>query len=168
MRSVDISFRRVPPPARWMWVATGLLWLAAAGTGFYAWLEQQKVVQLRAEILAMKMKAAEAAEPPPPAPPPYAESARQMLEQRTSAWPAALRALEQVQVSGVQIVGFDISTTEKRIRVELQFQDLGQILEYLHELNLGEPKPRWSLEQALQSGAAAGRYSAFIVGNLSP
>lgn len=167
MRRIDVNFRRPTWPPRWTWTLVGLLWIAAAGLAVLAWSEQRGVEHLRKEVAAMQSRPPEPVPAVAPLRPAYEESARRMLTERQAAWPAALKALEQVQVPGVQIVGFDITAAEQRVRVELRFSDLKQLLVYVRELNAGEPVPRWAIEQTGQpdaSGAAKG----FIAGKLNP
>jgi hypothetical protein len=92
---------------------------------------------------------------------------RAQIAEKTSARPEALKALEVTEVAGVQIVGAELSTPEQRIRVEVQFADLAQLLRYLGELNLGEPTRRCTLEQTTAPNAPGSPSTAFLLGSLS-
>ena len=167
MRRVDVDFRRRSEPARWMWWLSMVLWLVALALGAFAWDAHRQNDRLRAAIEAARTRPAEPKPSTPAVPPPYEESARRLLAEHDSTWPSALRALEQVNVEGVQVVAFDISTSEQRARIEVRYSSYKRLLQYVRELNLGEPQPRWEVVQTTQPDAEPGS-TAHLVGSLRP
>ena len=74
---------------------------------------------------------------------------------------ARLEGASQAQevVSRIKVLA-QLDITERRLPQDGRFR-------YLHELNVGEPQPRWSLEQTQQTGVS-GKSSAVVVGSLLP
>lgn len=145
MKAVRAQFARrlVPGPIAW-WLCVGLLGLAASLT----WLAWQSVQRTQASKLDQDETALSAQRQrvdlerpaPPPVPPPYDSSAREMLVQATTPWPALLAALEAVQVYGVRLVSVDYVAVESRARVEIAFVNHAAALEYVEALAVGMPE----------------------------
>ena len=165
MKSVLVDFRRPRRPPRWAWFAVAVLGLAAAASLVVASMQQRKLNELRAqrdELIRAK------ANPPPrlistPRPAPYEASAREMLAEATSKWPAMLTAIESMSIIGVTPVAIEIVPAEREIRVEVEFVDYATLLKFLDELNAGQPMPRWVLVQAQSAAAAIGQKSTATV-----
>lgn len=165
LRPIEVNFREVPSPPRVLWAAACLLGVVALMLFASAWSEQRELDRLRAELSkSLSQPAATpliAAAPQPL----YEQSARRMLAERSADWPTALRALEQVGVEGVQILAFEVSAPQQRIRVEVRFADMKSLLDYVRELDRGEQQARWEIEQASQ-GRTGEPATASIVGRL--
>lgn len=169
MRPLNIDFVPRRRPAPWMWRAVASLGALAVGLLGMAVYEKAQTDRIEAEIERCR------AEPVAPilaassvAMPAYDRSARQMMAERLAAWPAALRALEVTQAPGVQVVGVDISATEQRIRVDVLYEDLGNLLGYVADLNQGESTQRWKLDRANTSERQGSPSSASLSATLAP
>jgi hypothetical protein len=81
-------------------------------------------------------------------PKPYAKDAQAIL--RIASFPSdqVLKALEATQIEGVKVTSIDLSPEAGTARVELEFTDQGQLMRYIDDINAGESKPRWVLQQA--------------------
>ena len=145
MKPVRAQFVRrwVPGPIGWL-LSLGLLG-AAASLAWLAWQSAQRTqaskLDLDATALSMQSQRATLERPAlPPVAPPYDSSAREMLAQATTPWPALLAALEAVQVSGVRLVSVDYVAAESRARIEIAFANHAAALEYVQALAAGVPE----------------------------
>lgn len=155
MRALDVDLRSRLVPPRWAWLleATALA-VAIGALGALAWKFRQ-LEELRAQRDRLQQELAVSVETPQPVirNMPYDASAREMLAQATSKWPAMLEALESTKVMDVVPVAIEIAPAERWIRVEIKFSEYPQLLNYADELNVGFKRPQWGLVQA--QGVAA-------------
>ncbi len=167
---VDFSSPSQPPPSVW-------LLLMAAGScacalAFGAWQARRALSMAEATQV---LQAAALAEPRPavPAlspPPAYNASARQWLGERSAAWPHALRALENVQIVGVQVQSVEQGSADRLIRVEVTAPGHAAAVEFLSALNQGAQghsgELQWVLARSVVGEGAAVR--ALLIGKLLP
>ncbi len=153
MLAVDLRTTKHPP--RFAWGVVGLLIGIAVTVGMFSYRESRQLVALNAQLtdLAGQLRAAPRATVVVLKKMPYDSSAREMLGLAVSDWPSMLAALESVEIVGVTPTALEISPAEKWIRVDVEFSDYSQLLEYINGLNAGDSQPRWRLIQA-QKGAA--------------
>lgn len=164
MRRIEVNFVEASRPPMLLWAAALVLCLVAVAALCFAWSEQRELNRLRTTVAVSSSSSQQA---PVPAqevvlPPLYEASARRMLAERSVDWPRGLSALEQVRVDGVQIVGFEVSAAQQRIRVEVRFTELKRLLEYVRELNQGEPQARWEIEHTSQGRDGEGAKAAIF------
>lgn len=151
MKPLLIELKPAKRPSPWAWKALLVICLLAVSL-VAATLYRQRELRLLREHLH---EVAQARRAPPASPPvlpsrraPYDASAREMLAEATSAWPAMLTALETTAVLGVTPISVEIVSAEGQARVEVEFSDYAALLKYLDDLNAGEQAPRWVLIQA--------------------
>lgn len=163
MKPLHVDLKPVHGPWRLSWAFAFFPLILAAGLGAATvrqGLELRDVQDRLRDIVSSRAVA-----PPAPIAPPrplYEASAREMLAEATSPWPAMLSALETVAVPGVTPVSIEIVSSQRQIRVDVEFSDYAALLGYLEELNTGEPTPLWALVQTqgmsnarMPQGAAA-------------
>lgn len=172
MKALKIEFA---PPRR---VSPGLLYgLALALTvlagqqGWEAWQLQQQNRVIEAEILSLTAQLEQAqreAQARVKPPPPYLADA--LAVARLAAFPVncVFTALEATRVEGVRLTVLDIAADEGKVKVELEFSDHEALLRYLEQLNAGEAKQRWMLQQARSAQAPGGQGAASIYSAWTP
>lgn len=164
MRSLDIDFA-----PRVAGNATKFAWWTAAfallGFVFALWLDVWRagldLETRRADIAALSHRIEQASRGPaaPPAasaPPFYAADAVAVAQ--ISGFPAqlALAAVEGVVVRGVNVVAIHLDAVRRQARLEVEFVDYLALLNYVDQLNGGDPVRRWELSNAnAQSGESA-------------
>lgn len=151
MKQLSIELKPAGRPSPWAWRALLLIGLLAVTLVVATVYRQRELRQLR-EHLHETMQGQKTPPVAPPALPPrrapYDASAREMLAEATSEWPAMLTALETTAVLGVTPISVEIVSAERQARVEVEFSDYAALLKYLDDLNAGEQAPRWVLIQA--------------------
>lgn len=170
MKAIDVDFKTMRRPPRWAWTVVAVLAVSAIVAAVGAANEQRRVEELRAELQRLKEEASGRDTPRvvEDVGPPYEASAREMLQEATSPWPSALTALETVKVTGVMLQSVEIAPREREVAVLVQFSDYSALLEYLAQLNAGEPEQKWSLVEARRESGSSAVSSATIRGRLSP
>lgn len=135
---------------------------AACALAFDAWQARQTLAEIRrAQQQAREsgvLSDASRAEPLLVAPPAYGVSARQLLGERSTNWPQALRVLENVQMAGVQVQAFDLGSADRLVRVEIAAPRHATAMEYLAALSEGDQGDvRWVLTRSVASEGQAVR-----------
>lgn len=162
MRCVNAQFRPNWRPSRGL--LAGLTVLAACSVvavGLAAW-EYQRLAKLRMQVARLVDADHVGGLPPQLHPiPPYDTSARQFLRERSAGWASMLRTLESGATIGVTPTALEFNATDGVARVELNYVDSTELLDYLGRINGGvAPGPgltRWTLVQTqVQPGAAQG------------
>lgn len=169
MRPVMAEFRRAWAPARRHWIAIALLFAAAVVVWGGAVLEWHRAREARIQLANLRAAAErQASAGAPVVVPPWEASAREMLAQANSPWPAVLKALETVRGDGITVAAVSINVPSKVASVEVQFGDYQALLAYIEALNLADKTLRWGLVQAQADGRApsAIRYRATIRADL--
>jgi hypothetical protein len=168
VRAVQLDFVPEVRPGVWMWRTAGIAFVVGVGLCLATFEQRAEVSRVRAEVTRLQAEgvAPTTEESTPARDELYSGSARQMFAEGSTEWPGALRTLEVIEVDDVRIVGLDLSTPERRIRIEVRFSDLAQLLRYLSDLNSGDPILRWTLEQTMSPGEVGGQSAAFLVANL--
>lgn len=152
MRPLSVDFRRPAVVPRWAFIATGLVVLVALAVGGEAILQRSKLQQLQfARVERERLVAQPATQPKAVQRPPYEDSAWQMLALAKSPWPSMLTALETVESVGITVASIDVDPKERTVQIEIEFFDYARLLEYVDNLNSGEPAPRWRLIQSQAS-----------------
>jgi len=140
MKAVPADFSPPSRPPLWAWALLLAVGAAACALLLNAWQTRRALVEAQRTHEAHQAAAlADASRPePPPAPPPvYDASARQFLGERSAAWPQALRVLENVQITGIQVQSFDVGSADRLVRVEVTAPGHAAAMEYLSALNEG-------------------------------
>jgi type II secretory pathway component PulM len=168
MKPLQVEFLRTPAPGRWHWAVAILAAASALYALIDAGLSYRQLQDRRSEIAIWTASVASAApasgivKPTPT----YERSAREMLAAAQAPWPEALIALETASVPGVKVNLVEIVVAERMVRVELQALSYAAILEYLDELNAGEPAQRWVLQSAESQPGALGVGNGQVVGRI--
>lgn len=162
MKRLDVEFarRRAVRPGLWL-ALSGALCLFAGWHAWLAWGAWQEVVLAEAEIASLSARldaatrAASAVERAPRRPP-YEEDARAIAAASRFPLDRVLKALERTQVIGVRVVTIEANAFDAEARVTVEFSDFATLIEYVAQLNEGEPVARWALLQAQVATAASG------------
>lgn len=161
--------RAKPVPVAWWWLIAAMAGVAL-GLGWWSFDLQRQLREAQRQRAAME--SARSATPvstaPAPVPKPYEASAREMWAQATTPWPTALNAIESVQLPGVRVVRFEYSAGEARVNLQLQLREQRQAVEYVNELNMGQPAEgmawRWTLSR-VEADRSSGDVKADLVGS---
>lgn len=150
MRTLSVELKPASRPSRWAWGLLCLVLLLAGAAIAASLYRHQDLERIREQLREIARLQNEPVVPAVVAPrrAPYDASAREMLAEATSQWPAMLTALETVAVPGVTPTSVEIVASEGQVRIDVEFSDYAALLRYLDDLNAGEPVPRWALVQA--------------------
>lgn len=161
MRKITGEFCPPRPPSRLAWAALVLLLVLSAFLWTGVAVQVLDARQAQDEAARLETLAAEArqrASSSITTPMPWDASARLMLEHAGSRWPQVLAVLESSRAMGVVPVTLSINVPAHTVTLELQAADYPLLLDYIAQLNAGDPSIRWRLVQAsadAKSGAAA-------------
>lgn len=162
MRRLDVEFaqRRAVRPALWL-ALSGALCLFAGWHAWLAWGTWQEIMLAEAEVARLSARLDEAtraasAADRAPRRPPYEEDARAIAAASRFPLDRVLKALERTQVIGIRVVSIETDAFDAEARATVEFSDFATLIEYVKQLNEGEPVARWTLVQAQVAGAGSG------------
>jgi hypothetical protein len=164
MKRIDARFDQPSRPGRAAWLMVAALAVAAVGACAWAWAARADLMAAQArltDLTRVQQETADAETKRPAVVPPYDSSARQMLKERLTPWPAALTAIENVAMAGVTVTSIEASASEGKVLLEVNFSDHAKLLEYVDALNAGlEPSVegwRWAIRQTQLNTNSAGQ-----------
>lgn len=160
MRALHVNF--APEPAwkrRALLGAIALSWAFACAASWHTWQEWRTLQAAETALQQAQAKQAEQAakeralQAELAKPKPYAKDAAEVVRIASFPTDQVLHALEVTLVEGVRVTSIDLNPDAATARVELEFDDAGQLMKYLEQINAGDEKPRWSLLQAKMNKA---------------
>jgi hypothetical protein len=144
------------------------LWGAAALLAWHTERANEQLWQLEHRRSEAAQRAAAAAQAPAQtrsqAEPAYAESAAQMLKERSLVWPEVLLALERAALEGVTVGGVTAAAAEPHVLVQISARDHAQVIEDLQILNAAPRQPGVVWFELLRARAEPG---GAVTANLS-
>jgi len=158
MRALLVDF--APEPAwkrRTLMGVIVLSWLFAVAASWQAWKDWRALQMMEMALQQMQRLQAEKAAKERALrleiakPKPYAKDAAEVVQIASFPTDQVLHALEVTQIEGVRVASIDLNPDAATARIELEFDDAGELMKYLEQINAGDEKPRWSLVQAKMS-----------------
>ena len=152
--SANLLRERAPTPALWVFAVVALI----VASLMLLWAREQMLSLKLARAAFTEATINQAALHPlnlgSDLLPSYARSAKEMLKERSLAWPQALTALEATVVDGVTPRSFDASAATGVVRVEVVSSSQEKVLLYVEALNAGAGSDGSSLNWGLQQAQA--------------
>lgn len=134
MNPIAADFRPSHARARWLTAIAAAITLAAAASMLWAWHERRNAAEARGDwAQAMARSDSSAVAASREGTKTYATSARELLAERTQAWPQVLDALEQQ--TSVAVLAIEFSALESKTRLEVGASDIESVLVLLEQMN---------------------------------
>ena len=150
MKALSIEFAPRRPRSLWLWALALVFAVVAASQGWRAWSIQRAWLVADQEVLRLAVRAHDYDLAPRDGPDPTKAETRYFADAAAVAdlasFPTArvLSALEGALREGVRLTSVELRPGEGAALVGVEYLEPRSLTEFVDELNVGEPRPRWS------------------------